>query len=83
MTTATISASGQIAIPKAVRDQLRLEAGAQLSIDVRGEDLVLRRVVRDCADWRTMEGMARGDGSLTAALLEDRKAESTHDDAST
>lgn len=62
MTTATLSSSGQIAIPKAVRERLHLEAGTQLSIDVQGEQLVIRRVDRDCPDWRTMRGMVRGGG---------------------
>jgi AbrB family looped-hinge helix DNA binding protein len=58
MTTPTISSNGQIAIPKAVRERLHLEAGTQLSIDIQGEELAMRRVVRDYPDWRTMEGMA-------------------------
>jgi len=81
MTTATVSSSGQIAIPKAVRDRLHLEAGTQLSIDVQGEQLVIKRVDRDYPDWRTMRGMARGGESLTEALLKERAAERAHDDA--
>jgi AbrB family looped-hinge helix DNA binding protein len=81
MTTATISSSGQIAIPKAVRERLHLEAGTQLSIDVQGEQLVMKRVDRNYSDWRTMEGMLRGGESLTEALLEERAAEKAHDDA--
>jgi AbrB family looped-hinge helix DNA binding protein len=81
MTTATISSSGQIAIPKAVRERLHLEAGTQLSIDVQGEQLVIKRLDRNYSDWRTMEGMCRGGESLTKALEEDRAAEKAHDDA--
>jgi AbrB family looped-hinge helix DNA binding protein len=81
MTTATISSSGQIAIPRAVRERLRLKAGMQLSIDVQGEQLVMKRVDRSYPDWLTMEGMFRGGDSLTAALLEERAAEKAHDDA--
>ena len=80
MTTATISSSGQIAIPKAVRERLHLEAGTQLSIDVQGEQLVIKRVDH-YPDWRSMEGMVRGGESLTKALEEDRAAERAHDDA--
>jgi AbrB family looped-hinge helix DNA binding protein len=65
MTTATISPSGQIAIPKAVRERLGLEAGTQLSIDVQGEQLVIKRVDHNYPDWRSMEGMLRGGESLT------------------
>jgi AbrB family looped-hinge helix DNA binding protein len=81
MTTATISPSGQIAIPKAVRERLGLEAGTQLSIDVQGEQLVIKRVDHNYPDWRSMEGMLRGGESLTKALEEDRAAERAHDDA--
>jgi AbrB family looped-hinge helix DNA binding protein len=81
MTTATISSSGQIAIPKALRERLHLEAGTQLSIDVQDEQLVMKRVDRNYPDWRTMRGLARGGESLTKALEEDRAAEIAHDDA--
>jgi AbrB family looped-hinge helix DNA binding protein len=81
MTTATISSKGQIAIPKAVRDRLNLKAGTEVIIDVQGEALVMRRVVKDYPDWRTMEGMSKGPGSLTKALEEDRAAENAHYDA--
>ena len=81
MTTATISSSGLIAIPKAVRERLHLEPGTQLSIDVEGELLVLKRVEPNYPDWRTMEGMCRGGESLTKALEEDRAAEVARDDA--
>src|SRR5258708_5871303 len=60
MTKATISSKGQIAIPKAVRDRLNLKAGTELVIDVQGEDLVMKRLVRDFPNWRTMRGMFRG-----------------------
>jgi AbrB family looped-hinge helix DNA binding protein len=81
MTKATISSKGQIAIPKAVRERLRLKAGTQVSIDVRGEALVVKRMAKGLPDWRTMEGMARGGESLTKALLEERAADVARDHA--
>ena len=54
MTKATVSFKGQIAIPKAVRERLNLQAGTQMSIDVQGEALVMKRFVRNFPDWRTM-----------------------------
>lgn len=81
MTKATISSKGQIAIPKAVRERLNLQAGTQVSIDVQGEALVMKRLVRNYPDWRTMRGMAKGGDSLTKALIEDRAAELAHDNA--
>ena len=59
MTKATISSKGQIAIPKAVRQRLNLKAGTEISIDVQGEALVMKRLVPNFPDWRTMQGMAR------------------------
>lgn len=81
MTKATISSKGQIAIPKALLERLNLQAGTQVSIDVQGEALVMKRVVRNYPDWRTMRGMAKGRDSLTRALIEDRAAELAHDHA--
>ena len=81
MTSATISSKGQIAIPKAVRDRLNLKAGTEVVIDVQGEALVMRRLVREFPDWRTMRGMSKGEGSLTKALEEERAAENARYDA--
>ena len=81
MIKTTISSRGQIAIPKAVRERLNLKAGTEVSIDVQGEALVMKRFVRNYPDWRTMRGMAKGGDSLTKALMEDRAAELAHDSA--
>ena len=81
MTKTTVLPKGQIVIPKAVRERLNLKAGTEVSIDVQGEALVVKRLVRNHPDWRTMEGMARGGPSLTKALMEERAAEKAHDDA--
>jgi AbrB family looped-hinge helix DNA binding protein len=79
ITKATISSKGQIAIPKRLRERLNLRAGTQVSIDVQGEALIMKRMVSGLPDWRTMEGMARGGESLTKALVEERAAELAHD----
>ncbi len=81
MTKATISSKGQIAIPQAVRERLNLKGGTEVSIDVQGEALVMKRLVRNFPDWRTMRGMAKGGESLTKALMEDRTTELAHDSA--
>jgi len=81
MTKTTISPKGQIVIPKAVRERLNLKAGTQVSIDVQGEALVMKRLVPSYPDWRTMRGMAKGGESLTQALMEERAAELAHDHA--
>ena len=81
MTKATISSKGQIAIPKAVRERLNLKAGTEVVIHVQGEALVMKRLVRDFPDWRTMRGMIKDGPSLTKALEEERAAEQAHYDA--
>jgi AbrB family looped-hinge helix DNA binding protein len=82
MIKATISSKGQIAIPKAVRQRLNLKAGTEISIDVQGEALVMKRLVRNFPDWRTMQGMVREGESLTQALEAEHRAELARDDAS-
>jgi bifunctional DNA-binding transcriptional regulator/antitoxin component of YhaV-PrlF toxin-antitoxin module len=72
---------GSIAIPKALRERLNQKAGTEVMMDVLGEALVLKRVAPELPDWRTMEGMAKGEDSLTEALEEDRAAENAHYDA--
>ena len=81
MTKATISSNGQISIPKAVRERLNLKIGTELSIDVQGEALVMKRLVRNFPDWATMQGMARGGESLTQALEAEHRAELAREDA--
>jgi AbrB family looped-hinge helix DNA binding protein len=81
MTKAIISSKGQIAIPKAVRERLNLKAGTEISIDVQGEALVMKRLVRRYPDWRTMQGLARGNESLTQALEAEHRDEIAREDA--
>jgi AbrB family looped-hinge helix DNA binding protein len=80
VTKATVSSKGQIAIPKAIRERLNLKPGTELAIDVHGESLVMRRVVSEYPDWRTMRGMAAGRESLTKALMEERAADLASDE---
>jgi looped-hinge helix DNA binding domain, AbrB family len=80
MVKATVSSKGQIAIPKVVRDELNLKPGTQLSIDVQGRSIVMRPLVADYPDWRTMEGMVPPGPSLSKGIEEDRAWELEHDE---
>jgi AbrB family looped-hinge helix DNA binding protein len=80
MTKATISSKGHIAIPKAVRERLNLKAGTDVSIDVQGEALIMKRFVPDYPDWHTMRGMFHG-ANLLKDLTDDRAAEIARDRA--
>lgn len=75
MTRVTVSPGGQIEIPPDVREELHIEPGTELVIDVRGQSVVMRRADSGTPDWRTMEGMIPDGPSLTKALEEEHEAE--------
>ena len=52
----TISSKGQIAIPKIVRDALNLSEGTKLTLEVRGQQLILSKE----SAWKKLQGAARG-----------------------
>jgi len=57
MEQVTVSSKGQIAIPKQVRDALNLTEGSKLSLEVRGQEIVLSKG----GAWRKLQGAASGD----------------------
>ena len=83
METTTVSSKGQIVIPKALRERLRLTPGTALQIDVQGETLLMQRVVKGYGDWRTMRGMLRDGGNLLEELARERAEELAREDART
>jgi AbrB family looped-hinge helix DNA binding protein len=72
----TVSSKGQIAIPKAVRDAMNLAAGAKLTLEVRGQEIVLSKRSR----WRELEGSAAG-SDLTSTFAAFRKQEREREDS--
>lgn len=81
MTKTTMSSKGQINIPKALRERLNLKAGTEISIDLQGEALVMKRLVRNHPDWRTMRGMFRDGADLLKDLTDNHAAEIAIDNA--
>jgi bifunctional DNA-binding transcriptional regulator/antitoxin component of YhaV-PrlF toxin-antitoxin module len=81
MTKATISSDGNLPLPEAVRRLLRLEPGAEVTLEVDGETLLMNRAHADSTDWRSMEGMVAAGPSLTEALVEEHAAELAAQDA--
>jgi AbrB family looped-hinge helix DNA binding protein len=61
MELVTVSSKGQIAIPKAVRDALNLSEGTKLTVEVRGQRIVLSKE----PGWKKLQGAAAGTGLLT------------------
>ncbi|MGA9564857.1 MAG: AbrB/MazE/SpoVT family DNA-binding domain-containing protein [Candidatus Korobacteraceae bacterium] len=55
MDKVTVSSKGQIAIPKQVRDALNLAEGTKLTLEVRGQEIVLSKG----ADWKRLQGAGR------------------------
>jgi AbrB family looped-hinge helix DNA binding protein len=55
MEKVTVSSKGQIAIPKQVRDALNLSAGTKLTLEVRGQEIVLSKG----AAWKKLQGAGR------------------------
>jgi AbrB family looped-hinge helix DNA binding protein len=72
----TVSSKGQIAIPKAVRDALNLSEGTKLTLDVRGQEIVLSKQ----PSWKKLQGAAAGRG-LMAAFSAFRKREREREDS--
>ena len=62
MTTVQLSTKGQIVIPKEFREQLHLNEGDLLSVEVSGESLVFSKVKE--GNWRRWRGTLRGTSSL-------------------
>ena len=62
MEKVTVSSKGQIAIPKNVRDALNLSEGTKLTVEVRGQDIVLSKEPA----WRKLQGAAAGHGLMSA-----------------
>ena len=79
ITKANVSSKGQIAIPKAIRDRLNLKPGTQIAFEVQGEQLVMKRLVSEFPDWRTMRGMVASGPSLTKALEQEHRDEIAKD----
>jgi AbrB family looped-hinge helix DNA binding protein len=76
MERVTLSSKGQIAIPRAVRDALNLSAGTKLTIDLRGQEIVLSKE----PGWRKLRGAAGG-ADLMTAFAEHRKVEREREDS--
>ncbi len=72
----TVSSKGQIAIPKAVRDRLNLSEGTKLTLEVRGQDIVLSKEPA----WKKLRG-AGADRDLMAAFATFKKQEREREDA--
>jgi len=56
MEKVTVSSNGQVAIPKSIRDALNLSEGTRLTLEVRGQEIVLSKEPA----WRKLQGAGAG-----------------------
>lgn len=73
--TARLSSKGQIAIPKPIRDQLGLAQGTNLTVQVDGDAIILRKMA---GSWRDWQGRFRG-SLMLEDLAEERRLERERD----
>ena len=76
MENVTVSSKGQIAIPKKIRDILNLREGAQLTLEVRGQQIVLSKEPA----WKKLRGAAAGT-DLMKAFAAYKKQEREREDS--
>ena len=79
-TTYKMGPKGQVVIPKAIRDHLRLKPGDSLVVREEGDEVRIRRVTLDQAERRERVARLRGilsDGThdLVAELEAEHRAE--------
>ena len=77
MTTATMTAKGQIVIPSRIRKHLNLTKGTRLCIIEKGDTVILKPLTEGYLD-RIM-GMLKG-SNLTEELLKERRRERERED---
>ncbi len=76
MEQVTVSSKGQIAIPKQVREALNLAEGSKLTLEVRGQEIVLSK--GDA--WRKLKGAAADMGDMMETFAAFRKEERERED---
>ncbi len=77
MEQVTVSSKGQIAIPKQVREALSLTAGSKLTLEVRGQEIVLSKG----AAWKKLKGAAADMPDLMEKFAAFRKEECEREDS--
>jgi AbrB family looped-hinge helix DNA binding protein len=72
MAAITVSAKGQVALPKEVRQDLGIKEGSRLEVRRRGGEIVLRPLPapEPRGDWRSWRGSLAGSGALQERVRE-------------
>ena len=72
MEKVTVSSKGQITIPKDIRDALNLSEGSRMTLELRGQEIVLSREPA----WTKLKGAASRDSMGVFAAFKKRERES-------
>ena len=75
MEQVTVSLKGQITLPKTVRNALNLTEGVKLTLEVKGQRIVLSKEPA----WKKLQGAA--DRDLIGAFAEIKKQEREREDS--
>jgi len=69
-----VSSKGQIAIPQRIREALNIAEGSRLTLEIRGQDIVLSKE----PTWRNLQGAG---GDLMEAFAAFRQEEREREDS--
>jgi AbrB family looped-hinge helix DNA binding protein len=74
---AKVSSKGQVVIPAAIREQLGIERGTELSFRVENGSIVVnpKNLTAELARIRSLRGITAGGPSMCDSLIEDRRRE--------
>ena len=76
-TFTTVSTKGQVVIPAAIRDELKIEPGTRIAVRLEGGRIILdpETLAAKLRKIKEMRGYTAGGPSMTDELLEDRRKE--------
>ncbi|MDE2009485.1 MAG: AbrB/MazE/SpoVT family DNA-binding domain-containing protein [Candidatus Omnitrophica bacterium] len=78
MHTTIVTIKGQIVIPSRIRRKLNIKKGTRLSIQEKGDQLILQPLTEDY--YEKMAGILNTKGKGTRAILEERAKEKELED---
>ncbi len=77
MVMATVTTKGQIVIPSHIRQEMNIKQGTRISIEQRGDELILRALTSEYL--RNVVGVLGTKGKLCKALLASRAKDGKKD----
>jgi AbrB family looped-hinge helix DNA binding protein len=78
MTTTVVTTKGQIIIPSRIRQKFHIKKGTRLSIEEKGDTLVLHPLTRDY--FEKMAGILKSKKISSKTLIEERAKENGLED---